>query len=105
MPRRTLITALERTSLLSVPADRDTLIRHYTFSPEELVWINSRREDFNRLGFAVQLSYMKYPGIVLDAGATPDENLLGYVRACPKFPVFQNGRFSRLLYRPLIPHL
>lgn len=27
------------------------------------------------------------------------------VRACPKFPVFQNGRFSRLLYRPLIPHL
>jgi len=79
MPRRTLITALERTSLLSVPADRDTLIRHYTFSPEELVWINSRREDFNRLGFAVQLSYMKYPGIVLDAGATPDENLLGYV--------------------------
>ncbi len=28
-----------------------------------------------------------------------------YARACPKFPVFQNGRFSRLLYRPLIPHL
>lgn len=78
-PRRALITSLERASLLSVPADRDALIRHYTFSHEELVWINSRREDFNRLGFAVQLSYMKHPGIVWDPGVEPDGNLLRYV--------------------------
>ena len=40
----------------------------------------------NRLGFAVQLCYMRYPGIVLIADAEPDVNLLRMVSDQLKLP-------------------
>ncbi|HDZ39209.1 MAG TPA: DUF4158 domain-containing protein, partial [Marinobacter sp.] len=76
MPRRRLLTAAERDSLLSFPETDDTLIQHYTFSESDLSAIRQRRGLHNRFGFAVQLCYLRYPGIALPTNAEPPASLL-----------------------------
>lgn len=61
MPRRNLLTPAERTGLLAFPATDDKLIQHYTFAEPDLPVIRQRRSSHNRLGFAVQLCYLRYP--------------------------------------------
>ena len=58
MPRRSILSAAERESLLALPDTKDDLIRHYTFSDTDLSIIRQRRGPANRLGFAVQLCYL-----------------------------------------------
>lgn len=62
MPRRSLLTPAERTSLLAFPTTDDEFIRQ-------------RRGNRNRLGFAVQLYYLRYPGFVLLIDAEPSTPL------------------------------
>ena len=62
MPRRSILSAAERESLLVLPDSKDDLIRHYTLSDTDLSIIRQRRGPANRLGFAVQL------GLVRDLG-------------------------------------
>lgn len=50
--------------------------RLYTLGPEELAQAVRRRRAANRLGFAVQLSYLRHPGRALEAGETPPPALL-----------------------------
>ena len=64
MPRRSILSASERENLLALPDSRDDLIRRYTFSESDLSIVRQRRGAANRLGFAVQLCYLRYPGIV-----------------------------------------
>ncbi|KDM11835.1 transposase TnpA, Tn21 [Klebsiella pneumoniae] len=52
MPRRSILSAAERESLLALPDTKDELIRHYTFSESDLSIIRQRRGPANRLGFA-----------------------------------------------------
>ena len=76
MPRRSILSATERENLLALPQSRDDLIRHYTFSESDLSLIRQRRGAANRFGFAVQLCYMRFPGIMLAAGESPPQLLL-----------------------------
>ncbi|MHB1180412.1 MAG: Tn3 family transposase [Sulfuricella sp.] len=62
MPRRSILSAAERESLLALPDAQDNLIRYYTFNELDLSLIRQRRGDANRLGFAVQLCLLRYPG-------------------------------------------
>ena len=62
MPRRSILSATERASLLALPDTEDELIRHYTFSETDLSLIGQRRGDANRLGVAVQLCLLRFPG-------------------------------------------
>ena len=62
MPRRSILSAAERASLLALPDTEDELIRHYTFSEVDLSLIGQRRGDANRLGVAVQLCLLRFPG-------------------------------------------
>lgn len=62
MPRRSILSANDRASLLALPDTNDELIRRYTFSEPDLSLIRQRRGDANRLGFAVQLCLLRYPG-------------------------------------------
>ncbi len=55
MPRRLILSATERDTLLALPESQDDLIRYYTFNDSDLSLIRQRRGDANRLGFAVQL--------------------------------------------------
>lgn len=79
MPRRSILSITEKQSLIALPDNQAEFIRHYSFSESDLSIIRQRRGDANRLGFAIQLCYMRYPGIILGVNETPDTYLLDFV--------------------------
>ena len=79
MPRRSILSAAERESLLALPDTRDELIRHHTFSETDLSIIRQRRGPANRLGFAVQLCYLRFSGVILGVDEPPFPPLLKLV--------------------------
>lgn len=79
MPRRSILSAIEKQSLLALPDAKDELICHYTFSESDLSIIRQRRGPANRLGFAVLLCYMRYPGVILSVDEPPFPPLLKQV--------------------------
>ena len=79
MPRRSIFSAAERSSLIALPDTTDELIRHYTFNETDLAIIRQHRGSMNRLGFAINLSYMRHPGIMLGAEEEPFAPLLRFV--------------------------
>jgi TnpA family transposase len=78
VPRRSILSVAERESLLSLPTSQDDLIRHYSLNESDLSLIRQRRGASNRLGFAILLSYMRYPGMIL-GGDEAFAPLLRYV--------------------------
>lgn len=80
MPRRNLLTSTESNRLLAFPTTDDELIRYYTFSEPDLSMIRQRRGNHNRLGFAVQLCYLHYPGFALTADSEPPASLMDIIR-------------------------
>lgn len=81
MPRRSILSAADRDSLLAMPDANDELIQHYTFSESDLAVIRQHRGYANRLGFAVQLCYMRHPGVAFGADEIPFPPLLRFVAA------------------------
>ena len=79
MPRRSILSAAERENLLALPDSKDDLIRQYTFSDTDLSIIRQRRGPANRLGFAVQLCYLRFPGVILGVDEPPFPPLLKLV--------------------------
>ena len=79
MPRRSILSAAERISLLALPDTEDELIQHYTFSEADLSLIRQRRGDANRLGIAVQLCLLRFPGHGLLPDATVPSPLLQWI--------------------------
>jgi hypothetical protein len=71
MPGRSILSAAERASLLLPPDTEDELIRHYAFGEIDLSLIRQRRGDANRLGVAVQLCLLRFPG----QGLLPDASM------------------------------
>jgi Domain of unknown function (DUF4158) len=68
MPTRELLSPAQRVQFTAFPAlsERD-LTRHYTLSADDLAAINRHRRPHNRLGFAVQLASLRFPGRPLQA--------------------------------------
>ena len=81
MPRRELLTSLEREQLFALPRDDGALLRIATLSREDLAFIGQHRGDHNRLGVGIQLCYLRYPGRVLGSDEAPNAQLLGLVAA------------------------
>ena len=65
MARRTVRTSRQRSALFSLPQRDADLLRHYTLSEEDLQNIGARRRPRNKLGFALQLCVLRYPGRLL----------------------------------------
>lgn len=61
---RELLTADERLEYVSIRPNLSEweLAAYYTFTEHDLEVINRHRRNHNRLGFAVQLSTLRYPG-------------------------------------------
>jgi hypothetical protein len=87
MPRRSILSATERDSLLAWPEAQVELIRHYTLSETDLSIVRQHRGAANRLGYAVQLCCMRYPGVPLGARDEPFAPLLHLVATQLKVPV------------------
>ncbi len=79
MPRRTLLTTIQLETLLAFPISEIEIARYYTFDERDLSIIRQRRGTHNRLGFAVQLCYLRYPGYAMTADTTPPDGLLSHV--------------------------
>jgi Domain of unknown function (DUF4158) len=79
MPRRSILSAAERASLLLPPDTEDELIRHYAFGETDLSLIHQRRGDANRLGVAVQLCLLRFPGQGLLPDASMPMSLLQWI--------------------------
>ena len=86
MPRRELLSPAQREELLAFPTEEADLLRHYTFNTHDLAVIRRRRGDHNRLGFGVQLCYVRFPGQLLAAGETPYPPILAMAAAQLKVP-------------------
>src|SRR3546814_20554272 len=78
-PRSTRTDTLFPYTTLFRSVDEDNLIRHYSLSLADRLEIELRRRNHNRLGFAIQLCLMRYPGRVLGAEETPPRAMLKYV--------------------------
>ena len=72
--------------------DERQLARHHTLSEEDLRVIGTRRRPETKLGFAIQLCYLRFPGRPLKFMEVPPQNLLEYVAA-------QVGEASAVFYR------
>ena len=79
MPRRTILSAAERSALLAIPTDEGDLIRYYTLDEQDLALVHQRRGGHNRLGFAVHLCSLRFPGSALPHDTPPPQALLAWV--------------------------
>ncbi|MCF7997404.1 MAG: DUF4158 domain-containing protein, partial [Chromatiaceae bacterium] len=79
MPHRTVLSASQRATFEALPTEHSELTKHYLLSDEDLRLIGSRRRAENRLGFAVQLCLVRYPGRVLRAGEQLPSVLVAFV--------------------------
>lgn len=73
MPRRLILTDAERRTILALPTDEATLIRHWSLDDQDLALLDTRRRDDTRLGLALQLCALRYPGRLIRPGETIPE--------------------------------
>ena len=76
MPRRPVLTVIERQELLALPTDAVQRVQHFTLTDSDLAIIRQRRGEGNRLGFAAQLCYLRFPGRALGVDEIPEPALL-----------------------------
>ncbi len=81
MARRTILTDRQRASLFDLPTDEAQFLKHYILSDEDLAHIRKRRRPENRLGFALQLCALRFPGRLLQPGEFIPESLLAFIGA------------------------
>jgi len=77
--RRQHLTDAQIVELFNPPTDQRELVRHYTLSDADLAAIRRGRGDPNRLGHALMLCYLRYPGRELRAGEQPPAQMLRFV--------------------------
>lgn len=59
---RELFTQDQRNSFMEIPEDECSIGSYYTLSNYDIEIINKRRRPENKIGFAIQLSVLRYPG-------------------------------------------
>jgi TnpA family transposase len=79
MKKHEILSPQSRTALFDPPTDAGAIVRHYTFSLDDMALIRQRRRAANRLGFAVNLAYLRLPGRVLGIEEIPPADMLAYI--------------------------
>jgi TnpA family transposase len=79
MTRRQQLTEAQIATLFDPPIEQRELVRHYTLSVADLAMIRRSRGDHNRLGLALMLCYLRYPGRPLKTGERPPGAMLSFV--------------------------
>lgn len=76
-----LLTEEQRLELMEIPHNINEyeIGKHYTFSSYDVAIINKHRRDYNRLGFAIQLALLRYPGWPLSSINKIPESVLNYI--------------------------
>jgi hypothetical protein len=97
MARRQLLTNEERQALLGIPLDPDGMARRFTLSRADQDLVAGRRRDNNRIGFAVQLALLRYPGVALAQPEQPVEPLVRWLAKQLEVPA---EPFDEYAHRP-----
>ena len=81
MATRKLLSPAQRAQMLCIPDDlSDQLLAcYYTFSADDLALIKQRRRPKNRLGFAVQLTYLRFPAQTWVASEEVPPRVLAFI--------------------------
>jgi TnpA family transposase len=79
MPPRILLSSEQRTRLFAIPSESVEMVRHYVLGGEDLALIQTKRRSINRLGFAVQLCLLRYPGLGMGPAEQPPEAMIAFV--------------------------
>jgi len=62
MAKRYLLSSSVRGSFFDIPSDMASLERYYVLATDDLDLIGSRRGAENRLGLAIHIALLRYPG-------------------------------------------
>ena len=81
MAHRTILTERHRNVLFALPTDEPSLLKHYTLADDDLEYIRERRRPENKLGFALQLCALRFPGRTLAPGELISEEILAFIGA------------------------
>jgi TnpA family transposase len=76
-----LLTPAQRFQLYAFPDDESELIRLATLSTEDFAFVRQHRGGHNRLGIAVLMIYLRYPGRALGPAEKPHAPIIGIVAA------------------------
>jgi TnpA family transposase len=79
MKKHEILSPQSRAGLFDPPTDPTAIVRHYTFSPEDMALIGRRRRPANRLGFAVNLAYLRFPGRTIGVEEAPHADMLAFI--------------------------
>lgn len=81
MRGKELLTPDQRNIFMLIPDDmaEHDIEMHYTFTSEDLTFINKHRRDHNRLGIALQLAALRYPGWTLFQIKEIPSQILDYI--------------------------
>ncbi len=81
MARRRVLTERQRLQLFDLRTDPSSLVRYYTLGDDDLAHIRTRRREENRIGFALQLCALRFPGRSLAPGEVIPNELLDFIGA------------------------
>jgi len=79
LARRHLLTREMLAEHYDSSLDEREIARHFTLTRDDLELIASRRGDATRLGYAMLMLYLRWPGRVLEAGEAPPMPILAFV--------------------------
>ena len=79
MPWRSALSAAQLTAVFALPVTAPEIARYYRLDDRDLAIIRQRRGAQNRLGFALQLCFLRYPGQAMAADTEPSRDLLAFV--------------------------
>jgi uncharacterized protein DUF4158 len=55
------------------------MVRHYSLGADDLALVRTKRRSVNRVGFAVQLCLLRYPGFGMGPAEQPSEAMIAFV--------------------------
>lgn len=76
-----ILSPAQRAALFDPPSDLAAIERLYTLGPDDLVEVFRRRRAANRIGYAVQLGYLRHPGRAIEPGEVPPAAMLTVLAA------------------------
>ena len=81
MPRRSVLTDRQSNHLMELASDESSMLMHYVLSDEDIARITQKHGHDNRLGFALQLCALRYPGRYLSSEDVLPSAMIAFVGA------------------------
>ena len=95
MARRRLLSDEQMATFWAWAIDEREIVRHYTLSAADIELVGKRRVGATRLGFAVLLCGMRFPGRVLDVHETPPAAVLAFIAGQVGVPVAEFATYRQ----------